>query len=47
MAYASRYNSLEPRDIIMTGTPEGVIMGEKKPNWLKAGDEFTVEIEGL
>ncbi len=47
VAYASQYISLEPGDIIITGTPEGVIMGEKDPNWMKAGDEFTVEIEGL
>jgi 2-keto-4-pentenoate hydratase/2-oxohepta-3-ene-1,7-dioic acid hydratase in catechol pathway len=47
VAYTSRYISLEPGDIIITGTPEGVIMGEDNPNWMKAGDEFTVEIEGL
>lgn len=47
VAYTSRYISLEPGDIIITGTPEGVIMGEENPNWMKAGDEFTVEIEGL
>ena len=47
VAYTSRYISLEPGDIIITGTPEGVIMGEKNPNWMKPGDEFTVEIEGL
>jgi 2-keto-4-pentenoate hydratase/2-oxohepta-3-ene-1,7-dioic acid hydratase in catechol pathway len=47
VAYTSRYISLEPGDIIITGTPEGVIMGEDNPRWMKPGDEFTVEIEGL
>lgn len=47
VAYASRYISLEPGDIVITGTPEGVIMGEENPNWMKPGDEFAVEIEGL
>jgi 2-keto-4-pentenoate hydratase/2-oxohepta-3-ene-1,7-dioic acid hydratase in catechol pathway len=47
VAYASRYISLEPGDIVITGTPEGVIMGEENPDWMKPGDEFAVEIEGL
>ncbi|MEW9670883.1 fumarylacetoacetate hydrolase family protein [Ammoniphilus sp. 3BR4] len=45
----SRHMTLEPGDIIMTGTPEGVILGYPEENrvWLKDGDEVTVEIDGL
>jgi len=38
---------LEAGDILITGTPEGVIFGMKEKNWLKAGDVVTVEIEKL
>ncbi|MBZ0296166.1 MAG: fumarylacetoacetate hydrolase family protein [Anaerolineae bacterium] len=47
ISYASRYMTLYPGDIISTGTPEGVIMGLPEKNWLKPGDEVTVEVEGL
>lgn len=49
VSYASQYMTLEPGDIIMTGTPSGVILGypEDKRVFLKAGDIVTVEIEGL
>jgi 2-keto-4-pentenoate hydratase/2-oxohepta-3-ene-1,7-dioic acid hydratase in catechol pathway len=33
--------------VIITGTPAGVIMGLPEKNWLKPGDEVTVEVEGL
>lgn len=39
--------TLEPGDIISTGTPEGVGMGFKPPKFLKAGDCVRCEIEGL
>lgn len=39
--------TLEPGDIIATGTPEGVGMGFDPPRFLKAGDVVEVEIEGL
>ena len=39
--------TLEPGDLILTGTPEGVIFGMKEKNWLKPGDVVTVEIEKL
>ncbi len=39
--------TLEPGDIISTGTPEGVGMGFKPPRFLKAGDWVRCEIEGL
>lgn len=47
IAYASRYMTLSPGDIISTGTPEGVIFGMKDKVWMQAGDEFSVEIEHL
>ncbi|MDR7417793.1 MAG: fumarylacetoacetate hydrolase family protein [Armatimonadota bacterium] len=39
--------TLEPGDIIATGTPEGVGMGMNPPVWLKPGDVMEAEIEGI
>jgi len=39
--------TLEPGDLIPTGTPAGVGMGRKPPVWLKPGDTVTVSIEGV
>ena len=39
--------TLDPGDIIITGTPSGVAAGRKPPNWLKAGDVCEVEIEKI
>ena len=41
--------TLDPGDVIFTGTPHGVIFGlpEKERRWLKAGDEVVVKIEGI
>ncbi len=47
IAYASRIMTLEPGDIISTGTPEGVILGMDPKVWLQPGDEYIVEVEGL
>ena len=47
ISYASRYMTLQPGDIISTGTPEGVVFGMKEKVWMKPGDEYTVEISGL
>jgi 2-keto-4-pentenoate hydratase/2-oxohepta-3-ene-1,7-dioic acid hydratase in catechol pathway len=48
VSYVSRFMTLEPGDIISTGTPPGVGMGLKPlPQFLKAGDEVRVSIEGL
>lgn len=49
ISYISHYMTLVPGDIILTGTPEGVILGaqESEKNWLKHGDEMVVELEGL
>jgi 2-keto-4-pentenoate hydratase/2-oxohepta-3-ene-1,7-dioic acid hydratase in catechol pathway len=39
--------TLEPGDVISTGTPGGVGMAMKPPRWLKAGETVRIEIEGL
>lgn len=47
VSYLSQYMTLEPGDIILTGTPEGVIFGKENGKWLAARDEVVVEVEGL
>jgi len=49
VSYISEHMTLYPGDIILTGTPEGVITGYPEGNrvWLKKGDVVTVEIEKL
>ncbi len=47
VSYISHYMTLEPGDLILTGTPEGVIFGDVPTKWLRAGDEVTIEVEGL
>lgn len=47
IAYISRYFTLEPGDLVITGTPEGVAMGRADKPWLKPGDEVVVEVEKL
>lgn len=47
VSYASQYMTLEPGDIITTGTPEGVILGMDPKVWMKPGDETVVEIGAL
>ncbi len=48
IAYCSQFMTLEPGDIITTGTPPGVGMGQKPEPWyLKAGDVVTLGIEKL
>ena len=39
--------TLEPGDVIATGTPSGVGFARQPPRWLKAGDEVVVCVEGL
>jgi 2-keto-4-pentenoate hydratase/2-oxohepta-3-ene-1,7-dioic acid hydratase in catechol pathway len=39
--------TIEPGDIISTGTPEGVGMGRTPQEWLKVGDEMETEVEGI
>src|SRR5262245_20440051 len=43
----STVTSLEPGDVIATGTPDGVGAGRKPPLWMKAGDKLEVEISGI
>lgn len=43
----SRIMTLEPGDVIITGTPEGVAMGLESKPWLQPGDNVVCEIEGL
>ena len=43
----SQYFVLEPGDVIITGTPPGVGLGMKPPQFLKAGDVVTLGIDGL
>ncbi|HSW21778.1 MAG TPA: fumarylacetoacetate hydrolase family protein, partial [Burkholderiaceae bacterium] len=48
VSYLSRFMTLEPGDLIATGTPPGVGMGVKpQPQFLKPGDTMRVGIEGL
>lgn len=44
--HLSQYVTLEPGDLILTGTPQGVAFGGKFP-YLRAGDVVEIEIEGL
>ena len=41
------FRSLEPGDLINTGTPPGVGLGFKPPIYLKAGDVMELSISGL
>jgi len=47
ISYLSRFMSLQAGDIISTGTPPGVGMGQKPPVYLRAGQEIRLGIEGL
>jgi 2-keto-4-pentenoate hydratase/2-oxohepta-3-ene-1,7-dioic acid hydratase in catechol pathway len=47
IAYLSQIMTLEPGDVIFTGTPPGVGMARKPPVFLKPGDTMDVSIEGL
>nr|WP_255592680.1 fumarylacetoacetate hydrolase family protein [Bordetella sp. BOR01] len=47
ISYISRFMTLEPGDIVSTGTPAGVGLGQKPPLYLKPGDEMVLGIEGL
>ena len=47
VSYVSKFMSLQPGDIITTGTPPGVGMGRKPQIFLKAGDEMKLSIENL
>lgn len=47
ISYLSRFMSLQPGDIISTGTPPGVGLGQKPPIYLRPGNVMTLGIEGL
>lgn len=51
IAYVSAIMTLKPGDVILTGTPQGVILGQKIPaaerRWLRPGDVVVSELEGL
>jgi 2-keto-4-pentenoate hydratase/2-oxohepta-3-ene-1,7-dioic acid hydratase in catechol pathway len=47
VALLSEFMTLEPGDLIATGTPSGVAHARKPPAWMKAGDTVEVEIEGI
>ena len=47
VSYLSRFMTLEPGDVISTGTPAGVGLGHDPPQYLSAGDAVELGIEGL
>jgi len=47
LSYLSKFMSLQPGDIITTGTPAGVGMGMKPPVFLKPGDKIKLSIDNL
>jgi 2-keto-4-pentenoate hydratase/2-oxohepta-3-ene-1,7-dioic acid hydratase in catechol pathway len=47
ISYLSQMMTLQPGDVIVTGTPPGVGAGHKPPIFLKPGDEMHLGIEGL
>jgi 2,4-diketo-3-deoxy-L-fuconate hydrolase len=47
VSFLSQGMTLEPGDVIITGTPPGVGMARDPQLWMKPGDEVSIEIEGL
>lgn len=47
ISYLSQFMRLMPGDIIATGTPAGVGMGQNPPRFLRPGDELLLEVDGL
>ena len=47
VSYLSRFMSLQPGDVVSTGTPPGVGLGQKPPVYLRAGQTMRLGIEGL
>jgi 2,4-diketo-3-deoxy-L-fuconate hydrolase len=47
VAYLSRFMTLLPGDVISTGTPPGVGLGQKPPVYLRAGQTMRLGVDGL
>ncbi len=47
VAFLSSVMTLDPGDVVLTGTPAGVGFSRKPPRWLAPGDEIVVRIDGL
>lgn len=47
LAYITQFMVLDPGDVVTTGTPPGVGSAKKPPEYLKAGDELLLRVEGL
>ena len=47
VSYVSQFMSLQPGDVISTGTPPGVGLGMDPPRYLKAGDKVSLSIAGM
>lgn len=47
ISHISTFTTLEPGDVIVTGTPGGVGLRREPPVWMKAGDTVEVEVEGV
>ncbi|MDR5761377.1 fumarylacetoacetate hydrolase family protein [Caballeronia sp. LZ035] len=47
IAYLSSFTTLDPGDVIATGTPEGVGMTRKPPRYLREGDVFEVDVSSI
>ena len=47
VSFVSQAITLEPGDLIITGTPAGVGAFRKPPVWMQPGDEITIEIDGV
>ena len=47
ISYLSRFMSLQPGDVISTGTPSGVGVGHELPTFLRAGQTISLGVQGL
>ena len=47
IAYLSRFITLEPGDVLLTGTPPGVGVAMDPPRFLASGDRVEVSVDGL
>ena len=47
VSYISQFMTLEPGDVVMTGTPPGVGLGRRPPRYLQPGDRVTLSATGL